>query len=96
MVLDELLSNRGTAECLIAAEEHVQACLDCGNPVHALMFVKALVLNGHRSIHQGLGDFIQRGPLAISRRVNLLELLNISVVIHIINKGGPLQIVILQ
>ena len=96
MVFNELLGNGGTAELVVSAEEHVQAGFDGGDPVHTLVFIKTLVLNGHRRVDHGLGNLIQRGPLAVGGGINLLQLLNITVMIHIINKGSPFQIIILH
>ena len=60
------------------------------------MLVKALVLNGYRRVHHGFGNLVKRCPLAVRCGVNLLKLLNISIAVHIINKGSPLQIIVLH
>ena len=95
-VLHQLLGNGGAAELLIAAEEHIQAGLHRGNPVHALMLIEPLILNGHRRVNHGLGDLVQAGPLPVGGGINLLELLNIAAVIHIINKGGASQVIVVH
>ena len=95
-VLHQLLGDGGAAELLIAAEEHIQAGLHRGNPVHTLMLIEPLILNGHRRVNHGLGDLVQAGPLPVGGGVNLLELLNIAAVIHIINKGGTGQVIVVH
>ena len=95
-VFHQLLGDGGAAELLVAAEEHIQTGLDGGNPVHALMLIEPLILNGHRRVNHGLGDLVQAGPLPVGGGVNLLELLNIAAVIHIINKGGAGQVIVVH
>ncbi len=95
-VLHQLLGDGGTAELVAASEEHIETGLHRGDPVHALMLVETLVLNGHHRVDHGLGDFIQIGPLAVRGSINLLKLLNISGGVHIINKGSLLQNVVIQ
>ena len=95
-VFHQLLGNGGAAELLVAAEEHIQTGLDGGNPVHALMLIEPLILNGHRRVNHGLGNLVQAGPLPVGGGVNLLELLNITAVVHIINKGGAGQVIVVH
>ena len=95
-VFDQLLGNGGAAELGVSAEEHIHAGLDRGNPVHALVLIEALILNGHRSIDQVLRDLIQSGNLPVRGGINLLQLLNIAVAIHIIKEGGLFQIVVIN
>ena len=95
MVLNKLLGDGRTAELIIAAEEHIQTGLHRSDPVNTLVFIKTLVFNGHSRINQILGNLFQRCPLTVCRGVNLLQLLNIAVIVHIINKGGFLQIVVI-
>ena len=72
VVLDELLGDGGAAELLVAAEEHVQAGLHGGDPVHALMLIEPLVLNGHGGVNQVFGNFVNGRPLAVGGGINLL------------------------
>ena len=57
------------------------------------MLIEPLVFNGNRSIDQILRNFIQRCGLTVCRRINLLQKLNISAVIHIINERGLVHII---
>ena len=60
------------------------------------MLIKALVLNGHRGIDQVLRDLVQSGNLPVRGGINLLQLLNIAVAVHIIKEGGLFQIVVIN
>ena len=95
-VFDQLLGDGGAAELGVPAEEHIHAGLHGGDPVHALVLVEPLVLNGDGGIDQILRDLLQRGDLPVRGGINLLELLNISVVVHIIKEGGLFQIVVVN
>ncbi len=95
-VFHQLLGDGGAAELVAAAEEHVEAGLHRGDPVHALMLVEPLILNGHHSVDHGLGDFLQIGPLTVGGGIDLLQLLDVSRGVHIINKGSFLQNIIVQ
>ena len=94
--VNQLLGNGGAAELGIAAEEHIQAGFHGGNPVHTLMFVKTLILNGNRSIDQCLGNFRQGCHLPVCGSIDLLELLNISGTVHIIHKGGLVHAIVIN
>ena len=72
VVLDELLGDGGAAELLVAAEEHIQAGFHGCDPVHALMLIESLVLNGHGSVNQVFGNFVNGRPLTVGGGVNLL------------------------
>ena len=95
-VLHQLLGDGGATELLVSAKEHIEAGLDGGNPVHTLMLIKPLVLNGYRRVDHGLGNLVQRRPLAVGGGVDLLKLLDISAAVYIIDKGSPLQVVVLH
>ena len=95
-VLDELLGNGGAAELAVSAEEHIHAGLYGGDPVHTLVLVEPLVLNGHGGVDQVLGNFVQGGNLTVGGGINLLELLNISVAVHIVKERGLFQIVVID
>ena len=95
-VFHQLLGNGGAAELLVSAEEHIQAGFDGGDPVNTLMLVKPLVLNGDSGMHQILGNLVQGCPLAIRGGVDLLKLLNITIAVHIVNKGSPFQVIVLH
>ena len=95
-VLNQLLGDGGAAELAVAAEEHIHARLDRCDPVHALMLIKPLVLNGHGGIDQILRDLVQRGDLPVRGGINLLQLLNISAAVHIIKKRGLFQVVVVN
>ena len=60
------------------------------------MLIKPLVLNCYSGINHRLRNFIQRCPLAVGGGIDLLKLLNISVIIYIINKGSPLQVIVIH
>ena len=96
VVLDELLGDGGAAELLVAAEEHIQAGLHGGDPVHTLMLIEPLILDGHGGVDQVFGNFINGRPLAVGGGINLLQQLDIAMVVHIIDKGGLLQVIIVQ
>ena len=92
-VLDQLLGNGGAAELGVAAKEHIGTGLDGGDPVHALVLIKPFVLDGNGGIDQSLGDLIQGSRLPVRGGINLLQKLNISAAVHIINKGGLVHVV---
>ena len=60
------------------------------------MLVKPLVFDGHCGIDQRLGNFIQGGHLTVRGGVDLLQLLNITAVIHVIYKGCLVHAVIID
>ncbi len=95
-ILHQLLGDSGAAELIIAAEEHIETGFDGGDPVHALMLVKTLVFDCHRRVHHGLRNFVQAGPLAVGGGIDLLELLNIAAAVHIIDKGGAGQVIVVH
>ena len=94
-ILDQLLRDGGAAELGVAAKEHIGAGLHGGDPVHALMLVKPLVLDGDGGIHQRLGDLIPGGGLAVGGGINLLKQLDIAVAVYVVHVGGLFDIVIL-
>ena len=63
-VLDQLLG-QGRAALDAPAGEHQADGLGRADPVHAVVLVKALVLNGHGGILQILGDLIRGDPHAV-------------------------------
>ena len=94
-ILDQLLGDGGAAEIAVS-EEHIHAGLDRSDPVHALMLIKPLVFNCHGSVDHRLGDLVQGSHLTIHHGVDLLQLLNITVAVHIIQEGCFLHTVILN
>ena len=60
-VLDELLGQGGAA-LDVPAGKHEQHAVDGAPPVHAVVLVEPLILNGDRRIDQVLGDLIQGHP----------------------------------
>ena len=95
-ILDQLLGNGGTAKLGTAAKEHIGAGLHRCDPVHTLMLVKTLVLDGDSRIDQILGDLLIDSPLTVRGGVYLLQFLDLSLRILIIHKGSLIQIVIIQ
>ena len=63
-VLHQLLGDGGAA-LDISAEQGAEDGAGGAVPVHAVVLVKALVLNGHHSLLQVLGDLVQVGPDAV-------------------------------
>ena len=90
VVFDQLLGNGG-ATGIGAVHKHTDTGLDGGEPVHTLMLKEALVLNGHRGIDQILGDILVIHPFLLHIRVQLLQLLDIAVAVHIVDKGCLIQ-----
>ena len=62
-VFNQLLRDRRTAA--FRAGDPVEHTLRSTAPVHALMFIKALILNSNKSILQVLWNFLQIGPDAV-------------------------------
>ena len=92
-VLDQLLGNGGAAELGVAAKEHIGTGFDGGDPVHALVLIKPLILDGNGGIDQGLGNLVQGSRLPVRGGINLLQKLNISAAVHIVNKGGLVHVI---
>ena len=94
-VFHQLLGDGGAAKLGVTAEKHIGTGFDSGNPVNALVLVKALVFNGNRGIYQRLRNFIPSSRLTIGGSVNLLEQLNIAVTVYIMDIGCFFNIVVL-
>ena len=94
-IFDQLLGNGGAAELGITAKEHIGAGLHGCDPVHTLVLIEALVLNGNGGIDQRLGNLIPGGRLTVRGGINLLKQLNIAFVVHIMDIGGLFDVVVL-
>ena len=64
-VLDELLRYRGAAEVVAHPEEHIEDRADGAVPVHALVVVEALVLNGYEGVLEVLRYVLIVDPYAV-------------------------------
>ena len=95
-VFNKLLGDGRTTELGIPAKEHIHAGFDRGDPVHALVLIKTLVLNGNGSVDQCLGNFLQGRHLTVRGGIDLLKLLNIAAGIHIVYKGCFIHTVIVD
>ena len=91
-IFDELLGDAGTTGRVIT-KEHSGTGLNGGDPVNALMFKEAVILNGHRGIDHILRNVLKVDPGAAGFRKNFLIFLNIAVRIQTVHKGGLLQII---
>ena len=94
-VLDELLGDRRAAEGGAGAKEHIGAGLDGGDPVHALMLIEALVLDGDGGMHQILGNFLDICPTAVGIGIDLLIKPDLALRVHIMDERGLIQAEIL-
>ncbi len=94
-IFNQLLGNGRATELGIAAEEHISTGFHCCDPVNTLMLVKTFVLNRNRRINQRLGDLIPGCGLTIGGCIDLLKKLDITVIIHVMDIGSFLNIIIL-
>ena len=95
-VLDELLGDGGAAEGGPAAQEHIGAGLHRSDPVHALVLEEPLVLDGHRRVHQILGNLVVGNPDPVDAGVDLLQLHHLVVLVHIVDERGLVQVDVFQ
>ena len=95
-VLDELLRDRGAAEIVAHAEEHVHECAGRAVPVHALMLIEALVLDRNCRVHQILGDLVIIDPYALFQTGKADELLPAAVHVLIEDRAGERHGEVLQ
>ena len=77
-VLDELLRDGGAAEVVAHGEEHVHERAGGAVPVHALVLVKALILNGDGRVLHVLRDVLIIDPDAVFRAGEGHELLPVA------------------
>ena len=95
-VLDQLLRDGGSAEVIAHAQEHIEECTDGTVPVHALVGVEALVLDGDDRLFHVLGDVVIVHPDTFLRTGQLDELLPVAVGSFIENGAGLLDGEIIQ
>src|SRR5699024_3898646 len=87
-VLDELLGDGGAAEGVFHAQEHVHESAYSAVPVHALVGIEVVILNGHGGVLHVQGDLVQGDPLPALRAVKGGELLVVAVVVRIPDGAG--------
>ena len=58
------------------------------------MLVKPFVLDGHGGVDQSLGDLVPGCGLTVGGGIDLLQKLNISVIVHIMNIRGLLDVIV--
>ena len=80
-VFDELLRDRRAAEVVFHAEEHVDERARRAVPVHALVVIEALVLDGDRRLFQIRRQLVVIDPDAVLVRCQHRELYGLAVVI---------------
>ena len=56
------------------------------------MLIEALVLDGDGSVDQILGDILEPDPLAVDGGVDLLQQLDLTAAVHIVDIGGLLHV----
>ena len=95
-VLDELLRDGGAAEVVAHGQEHVHERAGGAVPVHALVPVKALVLNGDGRVLHVLRDVLVIDPDTVFRAGEGHELLPVAVRILIQDGAGQRQREVLQ
>ena len=64
-VFDELLGDGGAAKAVLHAQEHIEESAGGSVPVHALMGIKALVLDGHGGLLEIEGKILLLHPYAV-------------------------------
>ena len=77
-VLYELLGDGGAAEGVVAAGEHGEHGTDGAVPVHALVLIEAVVLDGDEGLDEVVGDVLEVDPDAVFGAVERGELLIFS------------------
>ena len=91
-VFDELLGDGGCAVGGLAAEEHIETGSDGAQPVHAVMLVKPLILDGDTGVLEVLRDVLQSHPNAVFTLVELFELLPLPcLAVLIVDHRGLIQ-----
>ena len=91
-IFDQLLGDTGAAYRVIA-KEHSGTGFDGGHPVNALVFEKAVVLNGNSRMDHIFGNILNVCPGAAGCCKDVLIFLDLTVGIHIIQVGVLFQFV---
>ena len=83
-VFDKLLGDSRAAEGVLHADEHIDERTGCAIPVNAVVAVKALILDGNKSLLHVLGNLVVIDPNAVFLTVQGRELFPVSLRVLII------------
>ena len=94
-VFDELLGDRRAAIGIVVGEE-LQKSAACTVPVHALVLVKALILNGDKGLLHIPGNVVIVDPLAVLAGGQGGHLLPVAVAVLIVDRAGLCQLIVVE